>query len=118
MSLTCPSHTATLGPVARSVIDPDQAASRNAVRPNPKARRPASVVLRTLADPGADRGAIAGGKLLLAVRHTRLRRAAPVEQPHQVAAVGVLRHDHGAELRALHQPLVSGQIEAALFESL
>src|SRR5437588_4873528 len=76
----------------------------------------ASIVLGTLANPCADRGAVAGRELLFAVRHARLQRAAPVEQPHQVAAVRVLRDHHRAKFCALHHALPSRQVEAALLK--
>jgi hypothetical protein len=75
-----------------------------------------SIVQRAFADPVADVVAVAGGELLRTVRHADLRRHFMVEQPHQVAAVGILRDDHLAVLGALHHPLVAGEVEPALFK--
>src|ERR1043165_190763 len=79
--------------------------------------RGTSIVHRALADSGADRTAVAGRELLLAVRHAGFRRATPVEQPYQIAAVGIARLNHRAELGAFHDAVVGREIEAALFEA-
>ena len=74
--------------------------SRVRARRRPDRALMCSVILRALADPCPDHIAVARGKLFLAVRHAQFRRRAPVEQPHQVAAVGIAGNDHLAEFGA------------------
>src|SRR3954447_20693951 len=80
-------------------------------------RRGPSIVLRTLLDPGANGVSVTLRQLLLAVRHPQRRRCAPVEQPHQIAGVRVARDNHLAELGALHDAFVTGQVEPAFLQS-
>src|SRR5215471_9565731 len=76
------------------------------------------VVLGTFANPRPDGIPIARGELLRPMRHPQLGRCPPIQEPHQVAAVGIAGDDHRAVLRALHHALVARQIEAALLVSL
>src|SRR5262249_44815347 len=75
-----------------------------------------SIILRAFANPGADGVAVAGRELLLPVWHAHFGGAAPVEQPHEVAAVGIARDHHGTVLGALHHALVAREIETAFLE--
>src|SRR5262249_3200069 len=74
-----------------------------------------SIVLGTLSNPCADGIAVADRYLLVAVRHTHLRRGTPIEEPHQVAALRIPRGHHRAELGALHQAFIAGEVEPAFF---
>src|SRR5262249_2242005 len=65
-----------------------------------------SIVLGALTDPRTNGVSVADRQLLLTVRHTHLRGGAPIEEPHQVAAIRVTGDDHRAELGAFHQPLI------------
>src|SRR6266536_1282815 len=108
------------GSVRLSVVRRIRVRHRSRVRAR---RRPdralmRSVILRALADPCPDHIAVARGKLFLAMRHAQFRRRAPVEQPHQIAAVGIAGNDHLAEFGALHEARVRGQVEPALLCSL
>src|SRR5215471_14725306 len=74
-----------------------------------------SIVLGALTDPRTNGVSVADRQLLLTVRHTHLRGGAPIEEPHQVAAIRVTGDDHGAELGAFHQPLIGREVEPAFF---
>src|SRR6516165_11494843 len=74
-----------------------------------------SIVFGALADPRTNGISVADRQLLLAVRHTHVRGGAPIEEPHQVAALRVAGDDHRAELGALHQPLIGREVEPAFF---
>src|SRR5215470_1038665 len=60
-----------------------------------------SIVFGALTDPRTNGISVADRQLLLTVRHTHLRGGAPIEKPHQVAAIRVTGDDHRAELGAL-----------------
>src|SRR5215471_2027244 len=74
-----------------------------------------SIVFGALTDPRTNGISVADRQLLLTVRHTHLRGGAPIEKPHQVAAIRVTGDDHRAELGALHQPLIGREVEPAFF---
>src|SRR5262249_33565858 len=74
-----------------------------------------SIVFGALTDPRTNGVSVADRQLLLTVRHTHLRGGAPIEEPHQVAAIRVTGDDHGAELGAFHQPLIGREVEPAFF---
>src|ERR1019366_526098 len=71
----------------------------------------ASIVLGALADPGADRIAVADRQLLLVMRHAQLGGHAPVEQPHQIAAVRIAGNHHRSKFGAGEDTLVRGQVQ-------
>src|SRR5207253_2811295 len=72
-----------------------------------------SIVLGALTNPCANGISVTDRQLLLAVRHAHLRGGAPIEEPHQVAALRIPGGDHRAELGALHQALIAGEVESA-----
>src|SRR6266508_2222837 len=79
---------------------------------------PQSIVLRSLPDPAPDLVAIAGRQLLRTVGHPQLGARTPIEQPHQVAGVGIAWDHHRTELGSLHHALIGREIEPAGLVSL
>src|SRR3972149_1079427 len=76
-----------------------------------------SVVLGAFANPGENVVAVARRQLLFAVRHAQLWRRAPIEQQHQIAALGFARDDHGSELGALHHAGIAGEIQPTFLDA-
>ena len=52
------------------------------------------------------------------MRHTKGGRCPPIQQPHQIARVGITRNDSWTKFGALHHALIRAEIEPTLLVAL
>ena len=91
---------------ARKMVEAERSLAFFSPSPCGRGRRRRSVILGALADPIADRRAVARRQLLLVVRHAQRGGRAPVQQAHQVAAFRIARDHHRPVPGAGHDPRV------------